>query len=432
MLSHLFAVVMAIIMMGLGFWQLDRLDQRRALNAEIEAAARAVPVPVEELLSDQAAGLMVRDHRATIVTGTYRDDLSFLVANRTFDTRPGSWLATPVALPDGRLVVVARGWVSRPWVAENTRQSAATPQGTVEVSGRVFASVDGGRSGTSSTSFPEVSRLDLATVTELLGVDVVPLWVQLERQQPPTDAGPVPVPPPVLDDGPHLSYAFQWFFFASGTVVVYGLILRRRRRELRREALVVSPPNGSEVLLLAVRLRSRGTREAVLETAGWLGADVEERRLDDLVADGLLVTRGDPVRFSLSARGDQWLTDWLNNDLSVKDHARLDAVYQAFAVPNRAFLAHCARWGSPEPRPSAERLVELDLLIEQLVPLLTELAAVRRRFASYPTRLAEARSRVPDDPDWFESPRVDSVHTIWFELHEHLLVTLGRERTNDR
>ena len=77
-----------------------------------------------------------------------------------------------------------------------------------------------------------MSRIDLDTVAELLGTDVAERWVQLERQDPPRGDLPVPVPPPLLDDGPHLSYAFQWFFFSTATVIAYVLILRRRLQEV--------------------------------------------------------------------------------------------------------------------------------------------------------------------------------------------------------
>lgn len=429
-LSHLFAAVMAVTMTGLGFWQLNRLDERRNLNQEIEAASQAAPVPVADLLAERAAGAPVRDHRATVVSGIYRPDLSFLVANRTFDTRPGSWLVTPVAIADGRLVLVARGWVSRPWVADNSPQTAPTPTEPVEVTGRAFASVSGGRLGTSSTTFPEVSRLDVAAVTELLGVEVEPLWVQLEAQQPRQADSPVPVPPPVLDDGPHLSYAFQWFFFASGTVVVYALILRRRRRELLREQRVANDRNPG-LLLLAVRLRSRGRYPAVAETAGWLGAAIDQARLDDLESGGWVARRGDPARFSLTTAGDQELADWLTQDLTAAERAEIETTYQAFLAVNRNFLAFCARWAAQSAEPSTDRLVELDQLISDLAPLLTEVEAVRARFGSYRPRLDQARARASQNPDWFESPRVDSAHTVWFELHEHLLATLGRDRVAD-
>lgn len=227
-LSHLFVAFMVVFMTVLGFWQLDRLDQRKADNEEVRAASEAPARPVEALLGDSD----VLDHTAVTVTGIYRDDLSFFVANRTFDTQPGSWLATPVELDDGRLVVVGRGWVPRRWVAGEDPRAIEAPTATVTITGRLFASVDGGRIGEGSAALPEVSRVDLDTVEELLGADVVDRWVQLERQDPPRGDLPVPVPPPTLDDGPHLSYAFQWFFFSTGTVIAYVLILRRRLREV--------------------------------------------------------------------------------------------------------------------------------------------------------------------------------------------------------
>ena len=227
-LSHLFVAFMVVFMAGLGLWQLDRLDQRKVDNDEIRTASEAAARPVEELLGDPE----VLDHTSVTVTGIYRDDLSFLVANRTFDSQPGSWLATPVELDDGRLVVVGRGWVPRRWVAGEDPRTIATPTGAVTVTGRLFASVDGGRIGEGSAALPEVSRIDLDTVAELLDTDVAGRWVQLERQDPPRGDLPVPVPPPLLDDGPHLSYAFQWFFFSTATVIAYVLILRRRLREV--------------------------------------------------------------------------------------------------------------------------------------------------------------------------------------------------------
>lgn len=226
-LSHLFVVFVVVFMVGLGFWQLERLEQRKADNDAVRAASEADALPIDVLLAEPS----VPDHTAVRVEGTYRPDLEFLVANRTFDTRPGSWLATPVELDDGRLVVVNRGWVSRRWVAGDDLRSAEAPAGPVSIEGRLFASVDGGRIGGGASSRPEVSRLDLAAVEELLGVDVAHRWVQLETQSPDGAEIPVPVPAPLLDDGPHLSYAFQWFFFSTGTVVAYVLILRRRVRE---------------------------------------------------------------------------------------------------------------------------------------------------------------------------------------------------------
>lgn len=227
LLSHIFAASMVVLMIGLGFWQLDRLDQRKTDNDEIRAASEAPAQPIEDLLTETD----VLDHTAVTVMGVYRADLSFLVANRTFDTQPGSWLATPVELADGRLVVVSRGWVPRGVVASDELTTIAAPSGEVVVSGRLFDSVDGGRIGEGRAALPEISRVELGVVSELLGADVVDRWVQLEAQDPPRGDLPVPVPPPTLDDGPHLSYAFQWFFFSTSGALTYLFILRRRLRE---------------------------------------------------------------------------------------------------------------------------------------------------------------------------------------------------------
>jgi len=233
LLSHLFVVSMIVLMTYLGFWQLDRLAARKDLNEEVRIAIAAEPVDVEALLEGDAL-----NHTAVLVAGEYLDEMSFFVANRTFDSRAGSWLVTPVRLGDGRVVVVSRGWVPRLYAAGEAPQAIETPTGRIEVLGRINDSVPDGRIATSPTSIlPEVSRLDLDRVEELLGIEVVDRWVQLERQAPPLGDLPLPVPRPGLDEGSHLSYAVQWFFFSSATVVAYFLIIRKRRHEdeLERE-----------------------------------------------------------------------------------------------------------------------------------------------------------------------------------------------------
>lgn len=231
-LSHLFVVTIVVAMINLGFWQMRRLEERRQQNNEISAVLEAAPQEIESLL---ASPTLPPDHTPAVVVGSYLDEQSFLVANRTYESEPGNWLVTPMELADGKVVVVSRGWVPRLWAAGVQDNDLSAPDGEVVVVGRAFASVQGGSIGTDDIAIlKELNRLDLDRVFELTGLDVADLWVQLEQQQPSAATLPVPVPPVSLDDGPHLSYAFQWFFFSAGAVVVYALILRRRHRELLR------------------------------------------------------------------------------------------------------------------------------------------------------------------------------------------------------
>ena len=66
---------------------------------------------------------------------------------------------------------------------------------------------------------------------------------------------------------------------------------------------------------------------------------------------------------------------------------------------------------------------------EAVLPITDDLAAALARFARYGPRLTNAVDRVrAGEVDWFTKPVLDSYHTVWFELHEDLLATLGIER----
>lgn len=224
-LSHLFVLTIVVVFVNLGVWQLNRLDERKDLNDEVRAAIEAEPRPVEDLLDTDPA-----DHTAVTVRGTYEHEDSFLVANRSYETQAGYWLVTPVRLTDGRSIVVSRGWVPRTWVAGNDTRTIDDPTGEIEILGRINGSVADGRIGSATDGgLVEITRIDLEAVEELLGREVASSWVQFAAPVPGINEIPIPVPPPGLDEGPHLSYAFQWFFFATSGIVAYGLVLRRLR-----------------------------------------------------------------------------------------------------------------------------------------------------------------------------------------------------------
>ena len=224
--SHIFVLAMVALMVNLGWWQLGRLDERRAVNAGVAAAMTRDPADIAAYLDTLG---LPPEHTAVAAAGTYLVDAEVRIGNRSSGGQPGVWLATPLDLGDGRAVAVVRGWVPRRSLSGLDDRSPAPPAGRVIVAGLAFDSVDGGRiAATPKGDPPEISRMDLARFEEVSGVDVEDVWIRLRAQSPPQPEGlPVPVPDPDLGEGPHLSYAFQWFFFSAGAVVVYALILRR-------------------------------------------------------------------------------------------------------------------------------------------------------------------------------------------------------------
>ena len=218
MASHLFAVAMVVLMVNLGFWQLRRLDERQADKVAIASAMSQAPVDIAEHLD---ASERVREYTAVSVTGTYRADAEVRIGNRSSGGQPGYWLATPLELDDGRDVAVVRGWIPRRAVVGLDDRSTAPPAGSVTVVGLAFGSVGGGRVAvTDPGETPEISRMDLDRFTEVSGVEVQDAWIRPEDSDSrAAREAAVPVPDPDLSDGPHLSYAFQWFFFSAGSVV---------------------------------------------------------------------------------------------------------------------------------------------------------------------------------------------------------------------
>jgi len=234
-----FAIVVAGVCVRLGIWQLDRLDQRRALNATVERGLGSDPVPVEDLLA--AAGpegdLEELAYRRVSASGTFDAGHELLLFGRALDGRPGHHVLTPLLLDDGRALVVDRGWVPYELDAPPV-EPAAPPDGEVTVDGFLLPPVDdpdaaGERSP--DGRLLTVTALDLDTISETIPAPVLPLAAQLQQVQPPSGRDlPRVVPPPELSEGPHLSYAIQWFTFATIAIVGYLVLVRWEVRERRR------------------------------------------------------------------------------------------------------------------------------------------------------------------------------------------------------
>jgi cytochrome oxidase assembly protein ShyY1 len=218
------ALVVAVTCVGLGFWQLRRLHDRRALNARILAGGSAPPVAIEGTTLPPDARAFAR----ASATGTYDTGHEVLVYGRNLDGEPGSDVVTPMRLPDGGAILVLRGWVpfaiQRAPVAE-----AAPPSGAVTVEGTLLPDEGDGSNRPDADGI--VRTLDVEGIASTLSYDVAPLPIRLTDQRPAQSGDlPRPEPPPQLSEGPHLSYAIQWFSFAVIALVGAVILVRRDRR----------------------------------------------------------------------------------------------------------------------------------------------------------------------------------------------------------
>lgn len=239
-LSHLFVIALISAMVWAGFWQLRRLDEKRSRNERVRSRSEQVAVPAQSLADpgqfEEVPGL---EFRRVTATGRYLVDQEVLVRARSFDGAPGSWVLTPLQVDDGLSVAVIRGWIPNPRLLEEVPDSYRAPDGPVTVTGLVRLSETRGSFGATDPktgTLTDLARADVARLDAQVPGDLLPFTVQLLEQDPAlTTADPTPVPAPALDEGPHLSYAVQWFIFSTIGVIGYPLILRRRAREVERE-----------------------------------------------------------------------------------------------------------------------------------------------------------------------------------------------------
>ena len=218
-------IVIALVVAGtcvrLGLWQLDRLHGRRQTNAMLEARSAE---PVAPITSLDAEALPYRDVTAT---GTYDPRHEWILSGRSQGGVAGNHVLTPLVLDDGTAVVVDRGWVPLDVGGVPVTGTAAAPGGRVTVIGLALPP-DQVTAPATSPAPSITTRIDLGRAD--LPYGLLPVYVLLQSQDPSQDL-PAIVAPPTFDEGPHLSYAIQWFAFASIAVIGCIVLLARDRRE---------------------------------------------------------------------------------------------------------------------------------------------------------------------------------------------------------
>jgi hypothetical protein len=208
---------------------------------------------------------------------------------------------------------------------------------------------------------------------------------------------------------------------------------------------VAYPADPRLVVITCVRLKGFADVGPIVEASG-LDGDVVEGILSDLGAQELARHREGRVSgWTLTPAGRALHAELVAAEL--KDcgcEADVEAGYQEFLALNPRLLATASAWqlrqedGKPvvndhtDAEHDARVIADLRALHDTTTPLVSRLGSLLERFGRYEPRLSTAVERVEaGDQDWFTKPLIDSYHTVWFELHEDLLSTLGKERASE-
>jgi surfeit locus 1 family protein len=231
--GHILCLLLIVLFVNLGFWQLRRLDEKRARNHLIHSREDAPPASLEDALR---AGADEAVYRRVRVVGRWDAADTVLVRSRALNGEPGYAVLTPLTVGNDT-VIVNRGFTPLGSGGEATILATVRPasDSSVRVDGILRASERRGLGPKDATGHQlVVNRIDVVSLHEQLARPLAPVYLQLLTSSPPPRNGlPTAFPLPATDEGPHLSYAGQWFIFATVGAVGWPLLLRKTARDLR-------------------------------------------------------------------------------------------------------------------------------------------------------------------------------------------------------
>jgi len=249
--ATLLYVLVALAMLALGRWQLERAAEKIVL---LDNAARAQAAPAVALERVEDVEEAAREYRRVRLVGRWQGQRQFLWDNRAHGGRAGYEVITPLRLPDGRLALVNRGWVSLgtsrevlPDLSLPTRERArrVSIEGLLSRPSKGFA---GGEALAAGEAWPRVLQyFDYAAIGEALGEPIVEGIVQVRIAADAASRGAVLAGaadgtgtalltpnwrPAASGPEKHYGYAFQWFAMAAALTVIFVVVNLSRESSL--------------------------------------------------------------------------------------------------------------------------------------------------------------------------------------------------------
>jgi cytochrome oxidase assembly protein ShyY1 len=234
----------AAVMVGLGFWQLDRYYYRTSINNRIDTATAAAPVPLGTVLrppASTAPGMVGPDAPGDAawtrvsVTGHYDPAHEVLARARTVNDEIGFEIVDPLVLPDGTAILIDRGWLPSPADGVSAPVVPPTPSGGVTVYGRIHAAESKADKPQLFQGRVSIRRIAPASVASTMPYAIYGAYVTMDTQTPAKDPQFVGVAPDHENAAMNAGYVAQWWSFAVLTLVGYVYLLMKEAR-VRQDA----------------------------------------------------------------------------------------------------------------------------------------------------------------------------------------------------
>lgn len=221
------------VMIRLGIWQLDRLEQRRVFNTRVEAQLAEPPLDLsgQNLIKD----LYGMEYRTARVSGEYDHARQVVLRNQDWQGRLGVLILTPLLIEgEDSAILVERGWIPyEDYTEGNLNQFDEL--GLVEVEGLIRRSQSksaiGGRAdqvlGPGEAPLEIWNWINVTDISQQIPYQLLPVYISASPNSSPQELPYRSQQELELTEGSHLGYAFQWFIFAAILAIGYPLFVRR-------------------------------------------------------------------------------------------------------------------------------------------------------------------------------------------------------------
>lgn len=234
-LGFVLCILFAFACHYLAQWQWERRVQvQHQVNRVLENYDDA-PVPFAQA-SRMFTDFDAQDEWTPVtLSGEYLAEETLVVRNRPRAGRPGYEVLVPFRTDEGPVVVVDRGWLPVGNTPGRPDAVPAPPAGPAEVVVRVKP---GEPALDRDAPEGQVPSIDLAEIRGHVGGPVADTaYGIMVEEDPAVQDLPQKLVEPTLDEGPHLSYAIQWYLFAAMGFGVWGYSAWMRARNDRADAL---------------------------------------------------------------------------------------------------------------------------------------------------------------------------------------------------
>ena len=238
LLATALVLLAAAVLVRLGFWQLDRLEQRRAFNARVSEQQEAQPLVLDA--DTIHLDLYSMEYRQVSVSGEYLPEDEIVLRNQVWNTEFGGQLGVKLFTPlliegTDEAILVERGWIPEE-NAGGEQRAIYRENGLIALQGQLRRPETDFQLGfhPDPTMSPGERRLDawnnldLERLAAQMDTTLLPVYLQRFPEGVQTNPPYATIPELELSEGPHLGYALQWFSFAAILLLGYPFYVRKQ------------------------------------------------------------------------------------------------------------------------------------------------------------------------------------------------------------